>query len=171
LENRNGAADQSSRATARRARGWELIPPPLLFVVPLLLGVLLERRFPLLDVEPPVARGLYWLGIALIVIGAGHAATSAALFLRNRTTIIPHHRSKALVTSGAYRWTRNPMYLGLTLVYLGVTALVAAVWPLVLLPLPLLIVNAYVIPMEERLLEEALGSTYLQYKARVRRWL
>jgi protein-S-isoprenylcysteine O-methyltransferase Ste14 len=63
------------------------------------------------------------------------------------------------------------MYVGLTLVYIGVSALSAAVWPLLFLPLPLLVLDRWVIPMEERQLEDAFGATYAAYKQRVRRWL
>jgi protein-S-isoprenylcysteine O-methyltransferase Ste14 len=63
------------------------------------------------------------------------------------------------------------MYLGLLLVYLGVTALTISVWALLLLVLPLWVMNARIIPMEERLLEDAFGADYSEYKARVRRWL
>ena len=147
------------------------IPPPFLFVVPLIIGLLLERRFPLLGSHPTWARGAKWVGIALIVLGVCHALSALTLFARRRTTLAPHHRSAALVTTGVYRWTRNPMYLGLTLVYVGVSALMWAFWPLLFLPLPVIAMNASVIPMEERLLAEVFGATYATYKTRVRRWI
>ncbi len=154
-----------------RPRGWTRIPPPLLFVLPLVLGLLLHGRFPLVHASEPFSSVLRWLGIALIGVGAAYTLSSAALFARSRTTIVPHRRSSALVSWGAYRWTRNPMYVGLTLIYVGVSALSAAVWPLLFLPLPVLVVDRRVIPMEERQMEEAFGPTYAEYKARVRRWL
>lgn len=157
--------------SGERRSGWLLIPPPLLFVAPLLLSQVLERFWPLLAAPPAWQAGLRWAGIALIVIGAAHAASAIALFVRSRTTIVPHHRSSALVTSGAYRWTRNPMYVGLTFAYLGVAVLLASVWALLFLALPLYVMNAHVIPMEERQLDAVFGETYARYKARVRRWL
>ena len=150
---------------------WLRIPPPLLFAAPLVLGIIVAQRWPLLHAGTLWMQALHVLGVALIVIGASHALSSAAFFALRHTTIVPHHRSVSLVTSGANRWTRNPMYLGLLLVYLGVSGLFVAVWPLLLLPLPLLAINAGIIPMEERLLEDAFGTEYLEYKARVRRWL
>jgi protein-S-isoprenylcysteine O-methyltransferase Ste14 len=148
-----------------------LVPPPLLFVLPLVLGLLLHSRFPLVHVSEALADGLRWLGIALIVVGAAHILSSAALFARSGTTIIPHRRSSVIVTQGAYRWTRNPMYVGLTLIYVGVSVLSAAVWPIFFLPFPVWVMDRQVIPTEERQMEEAFGSTYIAYKARVRRWL
>jgi protein-S-isoprenylcysteine O-methyltransferase Ste14 len=143
----------------------------LLFVLPLLLGLFLQARMPLVHVPETIAEVLRWLGIVLILVGAAHAFSSVLLFIRSRTTVIPHHRSSALVTQGAYRWTRNPMYVGLTFVYIGIAALSAAVWPLLLLPLPLLVIDRWVIPREERQLEEVFGSDYTTYRQRVRRWL
>ena len=107
-----------------------LVPPPLLFVVPLVLGLYLHGRDPLVHVTGPYARALRVLGLALVLVGSAHVLFSVALFVRSRTTILPHGRSSALVTGGAFRWTRNPMYLGFTLVYLGVAVQNAAVWPL-----------------------------------------
>jgi protein-S-isoprenylcysteine O-methyltransferase Ste14 len=154
-----------------RPRGWMLIPPPFLFAVALGVGLYLHSRFPLVQVSGTLATVLRWLGILLIVVGAGHTLSSALLFVRSRTTLVPHGRSSAFVTWGAYRWTRNPMYVGLTLICLGVAALNAALWPLLLLPLPVLVMDRQVIPTEERQMEETFGPPYLEYKTRVRRWL
>jgi protein-S-isoprenylcysteine O-methyltransferase Ste14 len=154
-----------------RATAWQRLPPPLLFAAVLIVGILIDRRLPLVRPGPPWSMGLRWLGIALITVGAAHALSSFALFVLSRTTLVPHHRAASFVTSGAYRWTRNPMYLGLVLVYLGVVALTSAVWALVLLALPIYVMNAKIIPMEERSLEDAFGAAYRDYKGRVRRWL
>jgi protein-S-isoprenylcysteine O-methyltransferase Ste14 len=146
------------------------IPPPLLYVAALLLAHYLDRSWPLATV-PQWITGGRWLGFVLILAGIVHAASAIALFVRSRTTVIPHHRSSTLVTRGAYRWTRNPMYVGLTLAYLGVAVLLGSVWALPLLVVPLYVMHLHVIPMEERQLLAAFGPAYEQYKARVRRWL
>ena len=126
---------------------------------------------PLVQVPPGIRGALGWLGVALIVIGAGHMFTSLALFARSRTTIIPHHRSSAFVTRGAYRWTRNPMYVGMTLICLGIAALTGSVWAVLFLPLSVIAIDRGVIRMEEQQLEETFGAAYSAYKSRVRRWL
>ncbi|MEP7380941.1 MAG: isoprenylcysteine carboxylmethyltransferase family protein [Gemmatimonadota bacterium] len=154
-----------------RQNGWMWIPPPLLFALPLILGVVLHNRYPLAHVSAEIAGALEWLGIALIVIGVGHTLSSVALFVRSRTTLIPHHRASVLVTQGAYRWTRNPMYVGLTLVYFGIAVLIVALWPLLFLPLVLIVMDRRVIPTEERQLGELFGPSYSAYVGRVRRWL
>jgi protein-S-isoprenylcysteine O-methyltransferase Ste14 len=151
--------------------GWTRIPPPVVFVVPLVVGLWLAHRWPLFEAPAPLATALRWLGVALVVAGAAHTLTSVALFATSRTTVIPHRRSSALVERGAYRWTRNPMYLGFTLAYLGVSLAFGALWPILFLPLAVLVIDRRVIPMEERQLEEAFGQAYRDYKTRVRRWL
>jgi protein-S-isoprenylcysteine O-methyltransferase Ste14 len=75
------------------------------------------------------------------------------------------------VTHGPYRFTRNPMYTGLTLQYLGVSALINSAWPIIVLPIVLLILIQTVILREERYLRDAFGVEYVGYVASVRRWL
>jgi protein-S-isoprenylcysteine O-methyltransferase Ste14 len=91
--------------------------------------------------------------------------------IRHRTTIVPHHRVASLVTTGAYRLSRNPMYTGLAVLYLGVALLIGSWWPVALWTVVLLAVYRLVIRPEERYLEQRFGSAYTQYRARVRRWL
>jgi protein-S-isoprenylcysteine O-methyltransferase Ste14 len=147
------------------------IPPPLVYVAALLLAHLLDVRWPIAQPTAAWQDGLRWFGLALIVAGFGHAASAIALFVTSRTTIVPHHRSAKLVVRGAYRWTRNPMYVGLTLAYLGVAAMLASVWALPLLAVPLFVIHKHVIPMEERQLEAVFGDEYRRYRTHVRRWL
>ena len=152
-----------------RPLGWALVPPPVLFVGAFVIGVLLARVAPLVTIPPSTP--LRWIGIGLVIVGALHALTSASLFARARTTIVPHHVSSVLVTNGAYRWTRNPMYVGLTLMYLGAAAFMATLWPVLLLIVPLMVLDRRIIPMEERQLEERFGGSYREYTSRVRRWI
>ena len=154
-----------------RPQGLALVPPPVMFAVPLIIGILLKDRFPLVHPGESTARWLQWLGIGFIAAGVAHALPSVILFAANRTTIIPHGQASTFVRRGAYRWTRNPMYVGLTLVYAGICAITTALLALLLLPIPLLIIDRLVIPMEERHMEEAFGSDYINYKTHVRRWL
>ncbi|MEO8336423.1 MAG: isoprenylcysteine carboxylmethyltransferase family protein [bacterium] len=92
-------------------------------------------------------------------------------FRRAGTAINPHHSAKRLVVSGPYRFTRNPMYTGLTIAYLGASLLLGSEWPLLLLPIVLFAVFRFVIQREERYLADAFGSEYAEFRMRVRRWL
>ena len=76
-----------------------------------------------------------------------------------------------LVTDGPFRYTRNPGYLGLTMLYAGIAVLRNSLWAILLLPLVLYVIQRQVIGREERYLERTFGEEYLAYKAQVRRWL
>jgi len=113
--------------------------------------------------------------LAALLAAAGVLVAAAGVlgFHRHRTTVNPHtpERSTALVTSGIYRYTRNPMYLGLLLVLVGWAAWLANAASLPLLPVFVLYLNRYQIAPEERVLGERFGPAFSDYRAAVRRWL
>jgi protein-S-isoprenylcysteine O-methyltransferase Ste14 len=92
-------------------------------------------------------------------------------FRRARTTTVPGRASAALVTWGPYRFTRNPMYVGLILAYLGEAGMLHHLWPVILLPLVAAYLNWVVIPVEEAKLKEVFGDEYERYQRNVRRWV
>ena len=107
----------------------------------------------------------------MFVVGAIIAGWGLMTFRRARTTTVPGEKSAQLVTWGPYRFTRNPMYVGLTVAYLGEALILRQIWPLLFLPLVLAYVNWVVIPLEETRLLEVFGADYDRYRARVRRWI
>jgi protein-S-isoprenylcysteine O-methyltransferase Ste14 len=146
-------------------------PPPFLFVIGLLVGWLLDRYwFPL-----PLSRfggsAVKPLGWVLLALGIILAAWGIATFFRAKTAINPHLSASQLVTHGPYRFTRNPMYTGLTAQYLGLAALLDSAWPIIVLPIVLLVLVRTVISREEAYLNDAFRADYGAYTARVRRWL
>jgi protein-S-isoprenylcysteine O-methyltransferase Ste14 len=146
-------------------------PPPILFVGGLLIGWALDRYWlplPQSRFEGPIVRSI---GLGLLVVGVGVIAWGVLTFLRGRTAIIPSRSASRLVTHGPYRYTRNPMYTGLTLAYLGVAILMNSAWPLILLPVVIGLLVRLVISREEAYLRDAFGAEYDAYRARVRRWL
>jgi protein-S-isoprenylcysteine O-methyltransferase Ste14 len=106
-----------------------------------------------------------------LALGVALAAWGMATFRRAKTAIHPHHSASRLVTHGPYRFTRNPMYTGLTLAYLGGSALLDSAWPIVVLPIVLVVLFKTVISREEMYLSDAFGAEYTEYVASVRRWL
>lgn len=142
-------------------------PPPFLYVALLLLGLLLEELIPLPRL-PRVPSRL--IAAAVLLPGLGLIFWSLWLFLRARTSPLPMKPTTAIVRSGPYRWTRNPMYLGMLLVYLGAALLFDVTWALVLSPVVVVLVNRLVIRREERYLEAKFGEEYRRYKAQVGRW-
>jgi protein-S-isoprenylcysteine O-methyltransferase Ste14 len=151
-----------------KARGPNVVaPPPLLYAVPWLGGLLLDRLLPL----PRVPLGVRLVGLALMAAGIGLAGWFIWTMRRAGTPVDPREAPTALVTEGPFRHTRNPAYVAFTLTYSGLSLLTSILWPLLLLPLVLLAVDRGVIQREERYLEKQFGSSYRQYRHRVRRWL
>jgi protein-S-isoprenylcysteine O-methyltransferase Ste14 len=144
------------------------VPPPFFYVIPLGIGILIHRFYP----APLMPREIAVVfGMPLVALGTALVAFAMILFFRARTSPIPIQPTTTIVETGPYRFTRNPMYLGLVLLYLGVTLWVDTLWPLLFLPLVLFMVQRFVIAREERYLEAKFGESYRGYKARVRRWI
>ena len=106
-----------------------------------------------------------------LLIGLILAASAARLFSKAKTGIVPFSESTKLVVSGAYRFTRNPMYLGMFFCLIGVTLLVNNVVGLLVLLLFFLIIRQRFVLKEEVQMQETFGDDYAQFKARIRRWI
>jgi protein-S-isoprenylcysteine O-methyltransferase Ste14 len=111
------------------------------------------------------------LGASCLVAGLALDIWAIATFRRAGTTPHPAGPTTALAVGGPYRFTRNPMYLGLVFLLAALALLANSLWPLILLPVVIVNVRRAVIDREERYLTAKFGEEYLRYKARVRRWL
>jgi len=144
-------------------------PPPLIFLPPLLLGLALHFVIPL-PFLPTVLLQLV-IGIPILFL-AGVLIISAVVTIRRaNTTFSLHKESTALVTQGPYRLSRHPSYLAASVLYLGIGVAVNALWVVLLLPVPVVVITMTAMRREEAYLERKFGAEYLNYKARVRRWL
>ncbi|OOG42906.1 isoprenylcysteine carboxylmethyltransferase family protein [Polaromonas sp. A23] len=146
------------------------IPPPVLG-----LGLALLMWLTSLLFEPwSMPFGLR-LGAALVLVAVGQSISMAGilLFRRAGTTVNPFTpgATSSLVTNGVYRFTRNPMYIGLLLTLLGWAAFLSSPPALVYLVVFVLYMNRFQIGPEERVLSSLFGADYAAYQARVRRWL
>ena len=112
-----------------------------------------------------------YLAIIPVFFGITMAAISAGMFRLADTGIEPFEKATTLVTAGFYRYTRNPMYMGMFMMLLGVGFLLGSTGALLPVPLFILIIRNHFVLGEERFLEAAFGQHYLQYKSEVRRWL
>jgi len=111
------------------------------------------------------------LAFLLATAGTAVGVWALAIVIRRRTTFEPHGTPTTLVTAGPFRFSRNPMYLALTAATASV-ALAFGAWPTLLSPLVLaLLLDRWIIPREERLLEALFGDDFRDYRRRVRRWL
>ena len=117
-------------------------PPPLLFVGGFGAGWLIDRFFLALPLRAGSSAAYHGVGLLLVVLGVGLAAWGMLTFRRVGTAIVPNRPASQIVASGPYRFTRNPMYTGLSLVYLGGVALANSAWPLLLFPVGVLLFAA-----------------------------
>jgi protein-S-isoprenylcysteine O-methyltransferase Ste14 len=145
------------------------LPPPIWTLIYVLIAAAMSYfvgwpRLPGLPFVP--------LGVALVAVGVAMPATAITLFRRERTEIDPTSATnRKLVTAGPYRFTRNPMYLGLTLAALGIAIWVGA-WPMFLAPIGIFATTNFVhIPFEEAKMRRQFGPEYDAYVGSVRRWL
>ncbi|NND70519.1 MAG: isoprenylcysteine carboxylmethyltransferase family protein [Rhodothermales bacterium] len=159
----------SSSESPRKSPGIHY-PPPLIFVIGFGLGGLINRWLPIsLGIGESKIVGV--VAIAIAVVGVSLTGISIIIFLKNRTPVYPNSPARKLVVTGPYRFTRNPMYTGLTLLYLGGTLMVNSLWPLVMLPAVLFSIYRLVIVREEKHLHDTFGNAYGDYTSKVRRWI
>ena len=143
-------------------------PPPFVYMGFLLLGVALDRLWPV-----GLGAGAWqpWVGGLLVLLGLGLIGAGLIKLRRAGTSVHPNEPTLALVTDGPWRYSRNPLYLALALIYLGIAIAADSVWALVLIVPALLMIRYAVIAREERYLEAKFGGIYRRYRSSVRRWL
>ena len=144
------------------------IPPHLIYMLPLVLGLLLERRVHITFLPSGVVRIIGWpLMGGGVLLGGWFRKTMGDAEAPVRTDRpVPR-----LTTEGPFRYSRNPAYLGLAMIFAGIAVLRNALWAILFLPLVLFVIQREVIGREERYLERTFGEEYRTYKARVRRWM
>jgi protein-S-isoprenylcysteine O-methyltransferase Ste14 len=145
------------------------VPPPLLFLATLVIGWLLQWLFPISVLPPGIV--LLAAGVVVLALGILLLFWAVSMMRRAGTSPNPTQPTTAIVTTGPFRYTRNPIYLGFTLICVGIAIAANDVWVLLPLLVVLAIMTRVVIPSEERYLEQKFGSAYTDYTARVRRWL
>jgi protein-S-isoprenylcysteine O-methyltransferase Ste14 len=163
----NGTSSESNESPAQETAGV-VAPPPILFAGTLALGLLASRAIKLPFLPARLARPI---GLSLLVGGLGFGGWGFSTLRGAGTNVSPHEPTLVLVDTGPFRYTRNPLYVSLTLMYLGIAALARAPVPLVLLGPLLAVLERGVIEREERYLERRFGDAYRAYKNRVPRWL
>ena len=143
------------------------IHPPVLTFIFILLSYAVNWFIPL-QFEAP---WLKYSGLGLAAIGFLLPFIAIREFMKARTTVDPHGSVTSIISSGIYRFTRNPIYLGFVLMLIGFLLYSNTLWGLILSPVLILCFNKLVIEREEAYLEKKFGEQYTNYKSRVRRWL
>jgi protein-S-isoprenylcysteine O-methyltransferase Ste14 len=143
-------------------------PNPIAIVVAVWLG---GWGLGFLGLSLALPTGLRWSGVFVFGIGFLFGLPALRGMLRAGTSPNPRQAPSSLLTTGIYRHTRNPMYLGMLLLYAGGALVAGSAGSLLLLPLTLVLLDRWVVVSEERRLAERFGATYAEYRERVPRWL
>ncbi|CCN83055.1 Putative protein-S-isoprenylcysteine methyltransferase [Vibrio nigripulchritudo SFn27] len=143
--------------------------PPYLFLISIVVMALVcwSLGSPHLIGQPAI-----FFGGALVLAGIGLAAKSSALFRKEQTNIMTFGEPDKLVTTGAFKYTRNPMYLGFTVALVGFAILFgAAISSFAIVGLFILIADRWYIAFEENMMRSKFGEEYEDYSKSVRRWI
>ena len=143
-------------------------PPPL---VALTFGFLInytKNIFPKIEIKNEIIFGSFMIISGLIII-----LSAIILFKKYQTTVSPLNPSNAtkLITDGIYKFSRNPMYLGLLLMLLGISIILNLTGGIFLIPLFILYINLFQIIPEENAMVDLFKDEFLEYKKKVRRWI
>jgi len=143
-------------------------PPPLLFLLLIGAGAGLDALWPL---SMGVPESFRTIGVAITLFGMAVVILIGGTFKRSSTAIEPWKPTSALITSGFYRWSRNPIYLGFCLFNMGIGIAINSLWVFLSFIPGAFLVYYIAIAREEAYLERAFGEEYLAYKRKVRRWI
>ena len=143
------------------------IKPPHIAFTLLLLSWLSDYFFPQFRF---VYGKFKYIGLIIFLAGLSITFYSFYLFKKNKTPIIPGTKPTFVVQSGPYKFTRNPMYIGVTFALLGISIYIGNLLSLISPLIFFILMNLIYIPFEEKLMENIFGKQYLGYKKKVRRW-
>ena len=147
------------------------IPPPLLLLAALVAAIVLDWT-PLAFLAPPVGFNLQVIvGILLIAGSLGLVGSAMRIFRREGTNVIPTLPALKVVTDGPYRFTRNPMYLGMVLFLLGISLVFSLEWGIILTPVLWFAFDRIIVVREEAYLTGKFGPDYRALLDKTRRWL
>jgi len=146
------------------------IPPPAYLLIFATLMYLLAKYLPIMSLfSEPITKISY----VFIIMGIVLDLFAVSQFLRSKTTVNPikPKNTNNIVSTGIYRISRNPMYLGMLFLLTGWAIHLAALTPFLLLPVFIVVLTLQQIIPEEKILAQKFGDTYLHYKQQVRRWI
>lgn len=145
-------------------------PPPLVYLLAILAGVLLHLLVHPLRLALPLDLRIGLAGAAAL-IGGAMVGAAFRLFRRTGQDPRPWASTPQIISTGVYRFTRNPMYVGVALLQAAIGIGVANGWIVALVPVSLVVVYFIAVRHEEAYLAAKFGAAYLEYTQRVRRWL
>jgi len=146
----------------------KILNPPLLYLGTLIIGYLLNRVIRLPVLPGDTAR---IVGVAAFLSGFLIGIPAFIQMRRLRTTPNPYKATTAIVNTGPFRFTRNPIYLSFFVHYTGIAIYANSAWCIFLLPVLFEVITEFVVIPEENYLEQKFGAPYSEYLKRVRRWI
>lgn len=163
--------DDSQQNSELAERPNRLPWPPIIYTGAFALAWILQENAPLTPFDQALALIPQWLGLAGAAGGFGLDLLAMSALVRGRTAILPNAGASALVSNGVFAWTRNPIYLGNTILLAGFAIALRWGWLAIFTPLTVLAVTRLAIVREEAHLALRFGEEWRNYSARVRRWL
>jgi protein-S-isoprenylcysteine O-methyltransferase Ste14 len=142
--------------------------PPTYFFILLMLSVILHFVFPIMKIIPSPYN---YLGILLVLFGIIINIWADRIFKTEKTTVKPDESPDVFILSGPFKFTRNPMYLGMLSILLGVAVFLGSLITFIFPVLFIVLMNLLFIPVEEKNLQKKFGKKYIDYKKKVRRWI
>ena len=142
--------------------------PPLYLFTSLAVMVLLHFFIPVYEVTP---YPLNAIGLIPLALGIILSLTADKTLKKHGNTVEPFEESTRLITTGVYKYSRNPMYLGMVLIMIGVALLMGSLTPYIMVPGFIVAIEQVFIRAEESMLHEKFGHDWKAYRANVRRWL
>jgi len=147
------------------------VPPPLLLLLCVLAGLAFEKGLPLAFLSTSSGEWVRWgAGSACLIVGLVLILSAIVSFKKAHTALEPWKTTSALVTSGIFRFLRNPIYLGFIFIGVGLGFFINSIWVLISQIALFLLYRFYVIPKEETYLKNKFGNDYSNYWDRVGRW-
>ena len=146
------------------------IPPPIIYVVFYFIAFFIQRVLPI-DNSLMEADATKFIGIIFFLAGIYLVLRGVKRFIQTGNTLVTMKPATSLQKEGIYKFTRNPMYFGLTCFYIGFTCFFGNWWNIILLPILIIVIQEYVIKREEKYLERKFGEEYNSYRGNVRRWV
>ncbi len=145
-----------------------MIKPPHIALLLLLLSWIVKKFFPEFNV---ISYPYNKFGVVILILGLSLTFWAFYLFKKSKTPLIPGEKPTFMVMEGPYKFTRNPMYLGVSIALLGAAVYFGNLFSFLSPILFFISANFYFIPFEEKLMEKTFKEHYLMYKKHVRRWL
>jgi protein-S-isoprenylcysteine O-methyltransferase Ste14 len=141
--------------------------PPVYFLAAIISMAALHFLLPIVRILPAA----YSSSAVVILVGMSLILWAVRLFVKAGTAIKPFEASTKMIVSGPYRWSRNPIYLGMVIILFGIGVGLGTLTPFAIVPLFVWLIQKNFIAHEEAMLDKSFGPAYAEYKKRIRRWL